>query len=171
MANQFEIQGKTEDKRIKNRIHKGNKWDRRFLELAKHISLWSKDPSTKCGAVIVRQDRTIASIGFNGFPMDMYDNIDNYNSREEKYGRIIHAEMNALIHAKESVRGCTLYTWPMQSCNRCMVHMIQAGIERFVAPRVSGETLERWKDSFKKTQEYANECGRKIELIDIDLGE
>lgn len=29
------------------------KWNRRFVELAKNVSTWSKDPSTKVGAVIV----------------------------------------------------------------------------------------------------------------------
>ena len=30
-------------------------WDERFLSLAHHVSGWSKDPSTKVGAVIVRR--------------------------------------------------------------------------------------------------------------------
>jgi deoxycytidylate deaminase len=34
---------------------------------------WSKDPSTKVGAVIVRPDLTVASIGYNGFPRGMSD--------------------------------------------------------------------------------------------------
>ncbi len=34
-----------------------DKWDRRFLELAKHISDWSKDPSTKVGCIVVGEDR------------------------------------------------------------------------------------------------------------------
>lgn len=37
-----------------------DKWDQRFLELAKVVSTWSKDPSTKTGAVIVRPDKTEA---------------------------------------------------------------------------------------------------------------
>lgn len=44
------------------------KWDARFLDLAVFIGDWSKDPSTKVGAVLVRPDRTIAGLGFNGFP-------------------------------------------------------------------------------------------------------
>ena len=39
------------------------KWDLRFLELAKHISDWSKDPSTKVGCIIVGEDREIRSTG------------------------------------------------------------------------------------------------------------
>ena len=37
------------------------KWDLRFIELAKLVSTWSKDPSTKVGSVIVRPNKTVAS--------------------------------------------------------------------------------------------------------------
>ncbi len=33
------------------------KWDRRFIELAQHIATWSKDPSSRVGAVIVDEHR------------------------------------------------------------------------------------------------------------------
>ena len=29
------------------------KWDKRFLEIAHQVATWSKDPSTKVGAIIV----------------------------------------------------------------------------------------------------------------------
>ena len=45
------------------------KWDRRFLRLAREVASWSKDPSTKVGAVLVDPlDNTIVSLGYNGFP-------------------------------------------------------------------------------------------------------
>ena len=53
-----------------------NKWDLRFLELARHISDWSKDPSTKVGCVVVGPDREIRSTGFNGFPRGIKDDDD-----------------------------------------------------------------------------------------------
>jgi len=34
------------------------KWDKRFLDLAEFVALWSKDPSTKCGSVIVDDNKT-----------------------------------------------------------------------------------------------------------------
>jgi dCMP deaminase len=43
-------------------------WDLRFLTLAKTVSTWSKDPSTKVGAVIVDKNRRVVSLGYNGFP-------------------------------------------------------------------------------------------------------
>lgn len=131
------------------------------------LSKRSKDPSTKVGAIIVRKDKTIASMGYNGFPKSMPDLDELYGERQEKYSRIIHAEMNALIHANESVSGYTLYTYPMIPCERCFVHMAQAGICRIVAPNVYGETLERWKDSFDKVRKYAIECNVVIDYVDI----
>jgi deoxycytidylate deaminase len=44
------------------------KWDLRFLELAKLVASWSKDPSTQTGAVFVGRDNGIISVGYNGFP-------------------------------------------------------------------------------------------------------
>ena len=41
-----------------------SKWDLRFIELARHISGWSKDPSTKVGCVVVGEDREIRSTGW-----------------------------------------------------------------------------------------------------------
>ena len=52
------------------------KWDFRFIELARHIALWSKDPSTKVGCVVVGEDREIRSTGFNGFPRGIDDDED-----------------------------------------------------------------------------------------------
>ena len=125
------------------------KWDLRFLELAKLVSTWSKDPSTQTGAVIASHDRRVVSVGFNGFPKNMVDLPENYSNREEKYSRIVHCEMNALLFARESTQNCTLYTWPFMSCDRCFVHMAQAGIRRFVAPVPSPEIVTRWGDAMK----------------------
>jgi len=143
------------------------KWDTFFLELARHVSTASKDPSTQTGAVIVGPNKAVISVGFNGFPAGMPDYDDLYADREEKYSRIIHCEMNALIFARGPIPpGSTLYTTPFMSCDRCVVHMLQAGIRRFVAPVATGERAERWKESFEKTRKYISECGGA--LIELD---
>jgi dCMP deaminase len=144
-----------------------DKWDIRFLELAKFVSDWSKDPSTKTGAAIIRPDRTIASIGFNGFPRGMQDNEELYNNREIKYSRIVHCEMNAILSADESLKGYTLYTYPFASCDRCAVHVIQSGIERVVFPKLPDELKERWEDSLKKTLSYFNEVNLNVNEINF----
>lgn len=134
------------------------KWDKRMLSLAEHVSQWSKDPSTKTGAVIVRPDRTISSIGYNGFPKGMADTSDRLTNREEKYSRIVHCEINALIACRESVRGYTLYTWPFACCDRCVVQMLQTGISRFVFPAPTEDALSRWAEAFNRTKSYIEEC-------------
>ena len=74
-------------------------WDRRFLGLAAHIATWSKDPSTKVGAVIVRPNKTIVSVGFNGLPRGVDDLDSRYNERALKYAMTVHAEANARLRA------------------------------------------------------------------------
>lgn len=122
-----------------------SKWDRRFLQLAQTVAAWSKDPSSQCGCVIVRPDNTIASLGFNGFPRGLRDDVDLYVNREAKLARVIHAEMNAVLSAHESVRGHTAYVWPVPPCDRCAAHLIQAGVVRVVHPwPIPAAFEERW---------------------------
>ena len=137
------------------------KWDRRFLDMAKLVASWSKDPSTKVGAVLVRPDKTIASTGFNGYPKAMRD--IGYDNREEKYSRIIHAEMNALHFCKDqSTEGYALYVWPMLCCDRCAVHVIQSGVQRVVSTTYNGEG--RWSESILKSIGYFRSCGLDVQV-------
>ena len=82
-----------------NRQGMSSKWDARFIDLAKHISQWSKDPSTKVGCVVIGEDREIRSTGFNGFPRGISDDMERLEDREQKYPLICHAEENAIMHA------------------------------------------------------------------------
>jgi len=148
-------------------MNNNDKWDIRFLRLAREISTYSKDPSTQTGAVIVRPDRTICSTGFNGFAKKMPDVQSYYDNREEKYSRIVHCEMNAMIHSYERMDGYVLYTWPFASCDRCAVHMIQAGITRFVFPELPEDKRSRWEESMTKTKKYFAEAG--VEITEVPM--
>lgn len=145
------------------------KWDIRFLKLAQLISGWSKDPSTQTGAVIVRPDRTVASIGFNGFPRQMRDALEYYVNRDEKYSRIVHCEVNAQLFAREDLKGYTLYTYPFASCDRCCVQMIQCGIDRFVFPSIPEDKKERWQAALDKTKTYMIECKKAWSEVSWEL--
>jgi len=134
------------------------KWDKRFLQLASLVASWSKDPSTQCGGVIVRPDKTIASVGYNGFPRGIKDWEEFLNNREEKLKRVVHSEMNAILNARERLDGYTLYNWPGQSCSRCAVHVIQAGIIRVVSAKPEGGFAERWAEEMKLTEQLFNEA-------------
>lgn len=124
-----------------------HKWDRRFLSLCRYISTWSKDPSTKCGAVIVRDRNRIVSAGYNGYPAGVPDD-HTLQTRKEKYQRIIHAEVNAILMAKQDLKGYTIYVYPLLPCAQCAAAIIQSGIARVVSviPK-DPETRERWKIS------------------------
>ena len=127
-----------------------SKWDIRFIELARHISGWSKDPSTKVGCVVVGEDREIRSTGFNGFPRGIDDDPERLADREKKYPLICHAEENAIMHAARigvSLIDSTAYvTWPPWS--RCARSLRQAGI-REVVYSSSEEIPERWIEDFE----------------------
>lgn len=140
-------------------------WDRRFLSMAKFVSDWSKDPSTKVGAVIVTPENVVVSIGYNGFAQAMPDVQKHYANREEKYSRIVHSETNAIVLARKDVRGHTLYV-TLPPCDRCAVTIIQAGISRVVCPEaINGDTEKRWKDAFEKASQYFDESGVIFEKV------
>jgi len=146
------------------------KWHYRFLDMAALVASWSKDPSTKCGAVIVRPDKTVASVGFNGFPKGCSDEDWLYENRELKYSRVVHAEQNALLLAGESVQGYTMYTYPKgygPSCDRCSAHVIQAGITRIVHYGVDEDDFaSRWKEACERGLDMYKEAG--VEVIRLE---
>lgn len=138
-----------------------------FLNLARHASLRSKDPSTKVGAVIVDPLGRVVSTGYNGFPQRMPDDIAAYHDRDVKYSRIIHAEMNAVLFAHRDLTGCTLYVYPLIPCDRCAVHLVQTGIMRIVAPQLHGDVAVRWAEPAAKTRTYLYECGVQLDEVEI----
>ena len=144
-------------------------WDIRFLKLARHISMWSKDPSTQVGAVIVAPDRRIVSVGYNGFPRSMPDKTEWLTDRDEKYSRTIHSEINALLQAREPVHGCTLYTWPFLTCDRCFVQVAQAGIVEVVAPPATEEQECRWGEAFARVHKYSQEMDVGVRILDVKV--
>lgn len=98
-----------------------------FGKMAKVVSGLSKDTSTKVGAIILRPDFTIVSVGYNGFAKGVDDTLDRWNNRELKYKLVIHAEENAILTSKEDLTGysliCTHYP-----CSLCASKIIQKGI-------------------------------------------
>jgi len=139
-------------------------WDEFFLGLAAHLATRSKDPSTKVGPVIARRDNTIASCGYNGFPRYISDAPGLLGHRDEKLKRTIHAEMNAILTAKEPLHGCHLYT-THPTCERCAVHVIQSGITRVVSRNPSLEMLERWGDGFRLANALYDEANVEVTLL------
>jgi len=114
------------------------------------VTGWSKDPSTKCGAIIVRPDRSIVSYGYNGFPALIRDKPSRLNDRPVKYELVVHSETNAILFARESVEGYTMYASTVPCC-RCAMNIIQAGIVKVVCRVPSADYRSRWEESIIKT--------------------
>ena len=147
------------------------KWDRRFLELAKTVSTWSKDPSTQVGAVLVNYLNEVVGMGFNGFPRGVADD-DRLNDRETKYEIVVHAEVNAILQAGKEASGATLYVYPSfmipPICSRCAGVAIQAGVTGIVGynPDLNDERVKRWADSISIASDMWAEAGLSIRSYD-----
>lgn len=144
-----------------------NKWDLRFLDMAYHVSTWSKDPSTKVGSVIVDGDNRVVSIGFNGFPKGLKDSKERLDDRETKYKLVVHSEINAILFANRSLKGCRLYIYPFMPCNNCAGPVIQSGIKKVIAPNNNDSRWNGdWKENFKLSQMMFDEADVEICLLE-----
>ena len=118
-------------------------WEQYFLSIAELIASRSTCLRHQYGAVVVDSEHTIVSTGYNGAPSGIqscYDkgfcyreqnNIPTGTRYETCYS--IHAEMNAIIRARSSVRDCTLYIGSLDNennipCDMCRRVMANAGI-------------------------------------------
>lgn len=142
-------------------------WDKRFMDLARHVAGWSKDPSTKVGAVIVNPDGRVVATGYNGFPRGIRDD-ERLLDREVKYELTVHAEANAILNAVADVAGCTLYS-TLCTCNECAKLIIQAGIHRVVVPMppTSTETASRWNMAWVRARGMYREAGVLVTVLDV----
>ncbi|MCK1741374.1 dCMP deaminase family protein [Bradyrhizobium sp. 139] len=143
-------------------------WRTRFLALARNVGAWSKDPSTKVGAVIVRPDRTVVAVGYNGFPRGTFDREDYLADRPEKIRRTVHAELNAILTAREPLQGCTLFVTPLHPCAGCAGAIIQSGIKRVVA-ELAKPAHASWLCDFDSARRMFDESDVEVELVTPEL--
>ena len=144
---------------MKPRYKAAKDWDRRFLQVAELVASWSKDPSTKVGAVCVR-DRRILACGFNGMPTGVVDSSFRLEDGETRVLLSQHAEINCISFAARtgvSLLGSTIYIWPMPPLADCAVSIIQAGINRVVVFDVV--IPMRWQKSFDAATDMFSEAG------------
>jgi dCMP deaminase len=147
---------------------KNNKWHDRYLSIAKEVASWSKDPSTKVGAVIVGNKGQILSQGYNGFPRGILDDEERLNVREIKLSLIVHAEMNAIYNATYSgvcLDNSTLYVYGLPICSECAKGIIQVGISKIVIPEQSIMLRKEWMESWYHSNKMFNEANIKVEIL------
>tara|TARA_Y100001935_G_C17189828_1_gene449487 strand:+ start:344 stop:838 length:495 start_codon:yes stop_codon:yes gene_type:complete len=148
-----------------------NKWDIRYMQLAEQISTWSKDPTSKIGAVAVGDKGQVLAQGYNGFPRGMDDNELFYLNRVTKHNRVVHAEMNAIYNASYngvSLNDSTMYVYGLPTCSKCALGVIQVGVKKVVMPEQ--DIPERWQDSWSLTKSMFEEAGVEYSFIDYEEG-
>lgn len=138
-----------------------DKWDLRFLKLAHHVSSWSKDPSTKVGAVIVDNERRVVGMGYNGFPRGVHDDPERLAQRDQKLRFVVHAEVNAILNAVRSVEGCCLYTTPLFTCGDCAKVVAQSGIVKVVSVQKPLANITDWALLMDTARTIYDEAGIK----------
>lgn len=141
-------------------------WDLRFMDLAKLVASWSKDPSTQVGAVIVDDKKRIVSLGYNGFPRGIADTTDRLVDKTTKYAMIVHSEANAILNANVVLEDCHLYTTKFP-CSGCTKLIIQSGIQRVYAPKIKQD--EVWTADAKFSSDMLVEAGVTLEVFEQRL--
>ncbi len=144
--------------------------DRHFLRVALFNARLSNDPRTKVGAILVGPDGDTFADGCNHFPPGIAETPERLNDREMKLRLIVHAEMDAILAAARysiPTKGSTLYlaatdnsgaTFGGPPCVRCLVHVIQSGIQEIVSlPQKIG--FSQWKDDLAMSATLIAESG------------
>ena len=151
-------------------MSQSEKWNKRFLKLAHEVASWSKDDSTKVGAVIIDDKRKPKSFGYNGFPRGVDDTISSRHDRPNKYLYTVHAERNAIYNADTSLDGCTIYVTHFP-CAGCVGALIQNGIETVVIDAANSdesELADRWGADFEASIEMMHDAGIKLIKVNLD---
>ena len=144
-----------------------DKWDRRFLEAAKCVSLWSPDPSSKIGAIAISTENLPLSWGWNAFPRKIHSMVESSVDQETKYKYVIHAEANIIYNSTRgniSLKDSTFYVYGIPPCLDCAKAIIQVGAKRIIT-FCQCETSQKWIDSYKDSVELFREVDIISEVI------
>ena len=147
-----------------------DKWDKRFLEVAKVIRQWSKDQSTQVGSVIVTPDRHIVATGYNGLPPGVDDDKKTRQERPQKYFYFTHAEVNAIFQVVRrpgnGLLGCCLYS-TLFPCADCARAIITSGITRVVVleEEIPVRLYEALRQSWEAAADMFEEANVSVDLV------
>ena len=111
-------------------------WDEYFMGVALLSSMRSKDPSTQVGACVASQENKVVTMGYNGRPVGIHDDVMPWgrvgkDELDNKYLYVCHAEFNAILNSRGSVRDCKIYV-TLFPCNECAKAIIQSGIKEVI---------------------------------------
>lgn len=143
-------------------------WHELFMRQVYVVARKSKDPRTKIGAVLVKDNRIIAT-GYNGFPSGVLDLKIRYDQREVKYQYVVHGEHNAILSCARigvSSVGSSLYTQGYP-CNECCKAIIQGGVsEVIIHKQWPVMSSPKWKESHIISCNMLSEAQVRVIIFD-----
>lgn len=142
-------------------------WDEYFMEMAELTAKRSTCSRRQVGAVIVRDNRAVAT-GYNGAPRGLAhceekggclrQKLNIPSGQRHELCRALHAEQNAIISAASmgnAIEGGTIYI-THQPCVICAKMIVNAGIKRIVV-------REGYPDEL--SMEILDEAGLTVERL------
>ena len=155
-------------------------WHTWLMQGVYWVASKSKDPKTRIGAIIVKDNRII-STGYNGIPAGVNDLVEERNTRPNKYFWYEHAERNAILSAAHngiSTEGAAMYTNGVP-CIDCARSIIQSGIKQVYVhsgftylcqQAIESKQREHWKGHDDITSLLFQESGVQMLSLDGVLG-
>lgn len=137
---------------------------------AYRVAMYSPDPSTQNGAVLVDRNFNILASGCNDFPFGV-STEHWHGDKEPKYARVVHAEVAALLDAAR--RGVstvgTYLVCPWAACSNCSKHIAEAGVSRLIRHKFANNgvtTGNHWYDDCILGDEIMREGGVAITEVE-----
>jgi len=116
---------------------------------------------------VLTNNKKVLSVGYNGFPKNISDDLNRLIDREQKYEITVHAEVNAVTTAAlhgVSTEGANAYI-TFNPCSRCAAVLINAGINAIYVDG-GAQVPERWLENFILASKILAEAGVEYHTID-----
>lgn len=154
----------------------------KYYKLTEYMAnLFSKDPSTKVGALFMYPGTMqILSMGYNGMPRNIDETIAERWERPLKYMMTEHAERNAIYNAAQSGTALrdSICVATMCPCCDCARGIIQSGCKMvitrdiFELQRKNPDVASRWKEGWNISLLMIQEAQIQIIMLsDKELNE
>ena len=143
-------------------------WDEYFMLQAMMASFKSKDPSTKVGAVFVDQNNHQITMGYNGFVAGIDESKLPWGKDPEapleyqKYGYVVHAEANAILHATRSLHNSKAYV-TLFPCHECAKLLASSKVSEIIFL----QDKHKQKESMRIARKIFDLAGIKYRRIEV----
>lgn len=128
--------------------------------------IYSKDPTTKTGALVLGDLPKEIAIGYNGFPPGIADTEDRLLDRALKNQLTRHAEENAISNVRGFIPR-VIYATHYPCADKCALGILAARtIRRVVTVASAGEFADRWGESCARSAALFREAGITVDVLE-----